>query len=102
MNALTAGHDAAVQMIDTSIVRACGAEGRWSTVFARQNLPANDQPPHVPVRAGRCPGLAASLLCRQARLAARDMLSSLGRNSEQNDTNRGNPFKAISIRIHDN
>jgi hypothetical protein len=45
MNALTAGHDAAVQMIDTSIVRACGAEGRWSTVFARQNLPANDQPP---------------------------------------------------------
>jgi hypothetical protein len=29
------------------------------------------------------------------------MLSSLGRNSGQNDTNRGNPHKAISVRIHD-
>jgi hypothetical protein len=34
-------------------------------------------------------------------IPARDMLSSLGRNSEQNDTNRGNPHKAISLRIHD-
>ena len=58
MNALPAGHDAAEQMIDTSIVRAYGAEGRWSTVFARQNLPANDQP-HT---------------CRFARAGAPDLL----------------------------
>jgi hypothetical protein len=58
-------------------------------------------PPNVPVRAARCPRLAASLLCRQARLPARDMLSSHGRNSEQNDTNPGNPHKAISIRMYD-
>jgi hypothetical protein len=34
-------------------------------------------------------------------LPARDMPSSLGRNPEQNDTNRGNPPKAISIWMHD-
>jgi hypothetical protein len=57
---------------------------------------------NLPQRAGsRWPVTpTASLLCRQARLPTRDMPSSLGRNSEQNDTNRGNPHKAISVRMH--
>jgi hypothetical protein len=45
----------------------------------------------------RGPGQAYAL----APFPARNMPSSLARNSEQNDTNRGNPPRAISIRMHD-
>jgi hypothetical protein len=59
------------------------------------------RPVITPQRAASCwpvtPDLLPALLCRQARLSARDLPSSLARNSEQNDNNRGNPHRAISI-----
>jgi hypothetical protein len=67
---------------------------------SRQEVPPNNQPSPACRFALAGVRLAASLPCRHALLPARDMPSSLGRNSEQNDTNRGNPPKAISVRMH--
>jgi hypothetical protein len=72
-------------------------DGGALAVFARQT---SDHPPARRFVLAGDPDLLRALLCRQARLSARDLPSSLARNSEQNDNNRRNPHRAISIGMH--